>query len=273
MSDEKSTKLPPRMKDITGQRFGHQVVTGFAGMRSKSPYWNVLCDCGNERPVFVGSLKSGKSTRCGHSCPANPYRKNELGNTYGKLTVIEFASGGQQARWLCRCECGVMTTVSGCDLRSEKAKSCGRCWTTTHGMSKASEHMCWRDMRSRCYNRSNSSFKNYGARGILVCARWLESFENFYEDMGPKPFLSASIGRIDNDGNYEPQNCRWENDEQQANNRRNSRYITHNGVTRTISEWAHKLGINVDTLYGRLELGWSDEKTLTTPPRKLKPRQ
>jgi len=279
MSDDKSTNLPPRMKDITGKRFGHQVVTGFNEMRSKSPYWNVRCDCGNERPVFVGSLKSGKSTRCGHGCPANPYRKNELGNTYGKLTVIELSGGGERAIWICRCECGVTTTVSGYGLRSGKAKSCGSCWKTTHGLSRTPEYACWKSMKQRCYNPSNIKFEAYGLRGIRVCARWLESFENFFEDMGQMTFPRASIGRINNDGNYEPTNCRWETDEQQANNKRNSRYITYDGMTQTVSQWARRLGITHRTLSSRIAKGWPPEKIFSpehyfTPPpvKKARPK-
>lgn len=263
MSEEKSTNLPPRMKDITGKRFGHQVVTGFAEMRSKSPYWNVLCDCGNERPVFVGSLKSGKSTRCGHGCPANPYRKDELGNIYGTLTVIEFFGGGEHAIWLCRCECGATTTVSGCDLRSEKVKSCGCCWKTTHGMSQTPEYTSWCAMKQRCYNPSNIKFEAYGLRGIRVCARWLESFENFFEDMGPKTFPRASIGRTNNDGNYEKSNCKWETDEEQANNKRSSRYLMHEGITLTVSQWARRLGVSHRTIARRLdEQNWTMEQVV-----------
>jgi len=113
---------------------------------------------------------------------------------------------------------------------------------------------------------TNPGFNNWGGRGITVCDRWLNSFENFLADMGMKPEGNRiSIGRIDNDGPYSPENCRWETQEQQQNNTRTNHYITHDGVTLTVTQWARKLGIHPNTLSNRLSCGWSTTKAITTP--------
>lgn len=136
---------------------------------------------------------------------------------------------------------------------------------TTHGMKDTHEYWCWRDMKARCYKPRHPQFANYGGRGIRVCDRWLNSFEAFLEDMGLKPEGNRiGIGRIDNDGDYCPENCRWETQEQQQNNKRTSHYLTHDGVTLTVTQWARKLGMHPNTLFNRLCQGWSVEKALET---------
>jgi len=138
----------------------------------------------------------------------------------------------------------------------------------THGSCRnrqmTPEYACWSQMKRRCYNPNHPEFKHYGLRGIRVCDRWLESFENFLEDMGLKPFPEASIGRANNDGNYEKSNCSWETYEQQASNKRTSRYLTHDGITLTLTRWAKRVGMNRNTLTKRLRSGWSVKKALTT---------
>ena len=207
-----------------------------------------------------------------HSNVRDPRTKDETGKVYGKLTVIGYAGkslkthGG--AYWHCRCECGNEVTVVGVTLRSGKTRSCSSgCGHKTHGMKDAHEYFCWRDMKSRCYNPANPQFANYGGRGIAVCKSWLESFDSFLADMGPKPFSGASIGRIDNDAGYSPGNCRWETQEQQHNNKRTCRYLTYGGITLTTAQWARRTGMAASTLWGRLDRGWSVAKALTTPTR------
>lgn len=155
--------------------------------------------------------------------------KDIAGQQFGKLTVIERDSSAYQgvATWFCHCDCGGKLSVSGASLRKGNTKSCG-CLSlekttkrfTKHGKAKSPEHNAWRHMRSRCYNPNGRNYKNWGGRGITVCERWLESFENFYADMGDRPTPKHSLDRINVNGNYEPSNCRWATTKEQRINQR-----------------------------------------------------
>lgn len=131
-----------------------------------------------------------------------------------------------------------------------------------HGMSYTSEYRIWSGMRSRCENPSRHEFPNYGGRGIMVCPEW-SSFNRFYADMGPRPSLRHSLDRIDNDGPYSPENCRWATPSQQLRNRRNNVLLTYEGRTATLSEWSEILGINRSTMAGRVNDGLSIEMILS----------
>lgn len=131
-----------------------------------------------------------------------------------------------------------------------------------HGMSKEKIHYTWKNMKARCFNKARPGYKNYGGRGITVCDRWLV-FENFLADMGECP-EGRSLDRINNDGNYEPSNCRWATRLEQSHNSSRPRLLTHNGITKNITEWADHLGISIATLLERLER-WTLEDALTTP--------
>jgi len=128
-------------------------------------------------------------------------------------------------------------------------------------------------MISRCLNPRNDSFDNYGGRGIKVCYRWRESFVAFYKDMGPKPRRGLSIDRIDNNGNYEPGNCRWAGTFEQSRNMRKNILIEHDGRTHIISDWAVLSGIPLSLLSYRLKRGWSFDRAISTPVAKSVPRQ
>jgi hypothetical protein len=133
-----------------------------------------------------------------------------------------------------------------------------------HGMSNLPEYQVWADMKARCGNPKHRQYKNYGARGIAVCAQWTE-FATFIKDMGLRPTASHSIERLENDKNYCKENCIWATQKQQNRNTRQNHHLTFNGKTLSIAEWVEITGINRATLCHRLSLRWSVEKTLTTP--------
>jgi hypothetical protein len=192
---------------------------------------------------------------------------NEIGNIYGRLKVLYgIDTHANHALWVCVCECGNKIKSTGTHLRTGHTTSCG-CSRLKHGLSGSKVYNAWNAMISRCYNINNHNFKNYGARGISVCDRWKESPINFILDMGV-PDSKMSIERIDVNGNYDPDNCRWATNIEQARNRRSNNIIDFNGTKMCASSWAEKLGINRSTLENRLTVrGWSIEKCLTEPVR------
>lgn len=170
------------------------------------------------------------------------------------------------------CACGNISEVDKYALLHGKTKSCG-CyrgqWTkdnrTTHGKSFTPEHITWKGIRARCNNPKNHAFKWYGGRGITVCKRW-DKFENFFSDMGLRP-AGKSLGRINNNGPYSPENCRWESELQQKRNFRKNRFVVYKGYRRCIADWAERTGINQSLIIWRLNRGWGSKRALTNPVR------
>jgi hypothetical protein len=194
---------------------------------------------------------------------------DRTGMRFGRLVVIERDNSSvTPTRWLCRCDCGVTKSIRGNDLKRGQ-QTCGCVHKTaiadrnrTHGRSHSPEHRVWNGMRTRC---ADATHPHYGGRGIKVCERW-NSFENFFADMGPRPTPKHSIDRIDSDGPYSPENCRWATIHEQARNRRSTVFIEHNGETKTMTEWAAHSGINLHTIRLRLvKFGWSVEEALSVP--------
>lgn len=176
------------------------------------------------------------------------------------------------ARWDCVCECGNTVTVLGGNLRLGCTNSCG-CYQSEVAAKSAravsaglkiennirdrSEYTIWKAIRQRCYNPDNQRYSYYGGRGIRMAERWdgLFGFENFLSDMGPRPSMDHSIERDNNDGDYEPSNCRWATVKEQANNRRNNRFYVYMNETMTIAQIAEKAGVDYHALIGRLNNG------------------
>lgn len=184
------------------------------------------------------------------------------GQVFGRLTVYGPAKkAGTKTQWACICKCGVQAIVRSELLRSGRTQSCGCLRSeilsiikTKHGKSHSPEWVAYCGMMARCGNHKHDHFQYYGGRGIKVCARWQESFSNFYADMGSRPD-GYSIDRMDVNGDYEPSNCEWIPAEKQAQNKRNNHKITKDGKTFVIAQWARFLGIPASTISHRLKMG------------------
>lgn len=191
-----------------------------------------------------------------------------IGQKINRLTVIDGHTGVKSKARMCRClcECGVIKEFQISNILLGKSKSCG-CLSRqvtisrnkTHGKSKSPEYAVWSRMHSRCTNPIVERYPQYGGRGIRVCTRW-NSFDSFFEDMGEMPSNRHSIGRIDNDGNYESSNCRWETKEQQANNKSTNVFIEWRGDRKTYAQWAKATGISYWTIVQRHRSGMPEEK-------------
>jgi len=161
-------------------------------------------------------------------------RRNIVGEKFGRLVVVRLSRKrglGNQLYWLCRCNCGVEVYICGNNLKSGKTRSCGclrversRSQRFQHGFSETREYQCWLNMLARCYNVRRDDYQWYGLRGVKVCKRWRNSFEVFYKDMGKCP-PGLTLERIDNDGNYEPGNCKWATQAEQNRNKRRRRIV------------------------------------------------
>lgn len=181
------------------------------------------------------------------------------GHQYHRWTVLGYAGkmpSNNATSWWCRCDCGTERRVAVGSLRSGASKCCGcRPYRpVTHGRSTHREYQIWNAMIQRCRNPNNSSWDNYGGRGITVCDAWL-SFDNFLADMGSPPSPEHQIDRIDNDLGYHPDNCQWATREENCSNTRNNIHVTHDGTTKTIAQWARQHGIPKSTLSARLRRG------------------
>ncbi len=132
-----------------------------------------------------------------------------------------------------------------------------------HGMNDTPEHTSWRAMKDRCLNANSDCFRRYGGRGITICERWKTSFANFYADMGDKPSPKHTIERIDNNGNYEPRNCKWATRKEQGRNRNPRKALTINGVTKSMSDWARESGMTVQAISYRIKTGYKDSQIIS----------
>lgn len=203
---------------------------------------------------------------------------DRTGLRIGRLTIerLDKVQNGNRY-WFCKCDCGKTKSIQWEHLRRGSANSCGclrvelaKARMTTHGYgsrrARPAEYASWNNMKQRCLNPNVKEFRLYGARGISVCNEWLK-FENFLRDMGRCP-EGMQIERKDNNGNYEPSNCKWADTIEQGNNRRNNRVIEFNGKSQTLSQWSREVGISVKTLWRRISVSkWSIELAMTKAVR------
>lgn len=206
------------------------------------------------------------------------------GQRFNRLLVIEpkRLKNGKFA-WKCQCDCGNVVVTQGAQLKNGSTKSCG-CYKndiarerfTKHGLSRTKLRQVFATMRARCENMNNISYVNYGGRGIKVCDEWggLYGFMNFYNWAMSNGYRDGlQIDRIDNDGNYEPLNCRWVTPRENLLNKRTTLIYEYNGEVKTLQDWAIQYGIPYKRLRCRVrEFGWDFEKALTTPIKSRKTR-
>ncbi len=197
------------------------------------------------------------------------------GDIFTRLTAesayIKPSGSKQVTYWKCRCSCGRICDVRKDHLTTAKIRSCGclRFDTMkTHGEAierrKTPEYSAWAGIKSRCEQVGSTAYKRYGGAGIRVCERW-NTFEQFLADMGRRPTAQHSVDRINNGGNYSPENCRWATQHQQQRNKSTNIFVSHGGRTMCVTDWALEHGMHPSTLLSRLHRGWSIEKSLSAP--------
>lgn len=208
-----------------GKKYGHWTILEKSDCPMKGKvkplYFKCQCDCGVVKDVRFVDMRNGRSSQC-RDCrdkEVNIDIESMVGRTIGKWFIEGLADKKVNKRLLvCRCECGKTSIKLASILKLGKSLSCHLCNVTKHGYESSRTYTSWRSMKRRCTSKKNDNYENYGGRGIVFCDRW-SKFENFLEDMGERP-EGLEIDRINNDGNYEPGNCRWVNKSQNASNRR-----------------------------------------------------
>lgn len=193
------------------------------------------------------------------------------GARFGRWRVASFDSFRcNNNYYFCVCDCGTRRSVSSSTIKRGRSKSCGclrselnrkRTCGITHGMTKTKEYRAWRAMRNRCENTNQRAYHRYGGRGISVCKKW-DRFEAFFADMGKAPSARHSIDRINNDGNYEPGNCRWALPKQQSRNTSTVGFATIDGVTKSLPEWCEEFGTKASNIPKRIRSGYSMEDAI-----------
>jgi hypothetical protein len=211
-----------------------------------------------------------------------------IGKKFNRLTVLEFVGTDKygNTKFLCECDCGNRKVLLGSKVKGGRTKSCGclhsetaRNNTKKHLSSHTKLYSVYAHILSRCFCKTNKNYHNYGGRGITVCEEWADkekgfdkfkewAYQNGYDENAK--FGNCTIDRINNDGNYEPSNCRWADIKTQANNKRQNHLITFNGKTQNVTQWATELGFTNSTLFNRIRKGWSVEETLTTSVKKYR---
>ena len=247
---------------------------GYGKANYHMPLWKCRCECGRELLLSEKVLNSSKVTSCGCAAHWDPWG-DLLGHKFGMYTVLskaEYDYDGE-ALWLCQCECGNVRKVRRDDLIpwDYPYPNCGCYVSEYEAKPEIAEEQdetqeerkllrsVWSGMKYRCHNPNDPGYKNYGERGIYVCDRWKDNFENFYDDMHEGYERGLQIDRIDNDGPYSPENCRWATPTENQRNKRTNRFITTAIGRKTIAEQAEISGVRATTIRERINNGMPEE--------------
>lgn len=193
---------------------------------------------------------------------------------FGRLVAISSFWDGKK-KWICRCDCGNETKSRAHDLYNGTSTSCGclnkerrLLGVTKHGLSTKRPYFTWQGMIARCYKKNCRGYERYGGRGITVCDRWRTSFQNFWDDMHEGYADHLQIDRLDNDGPYCKENCKWSTRTEQQSKRSCTVLVSAFGKTQTVPAWSRDLGINQNTIRARIDKGWTSEDAVSLPKRR-----
>lgn len=268
--------LKYHINDYIGKRYGHLIVIGKTENSSIPNAFDFKCDCGKIVSYAPDRVISGRQKSCGKCVFSNKpsYPRFDIAEYIGKkknkLTVVGLADKSPaDKKWYIKCVCDCGNTVEVLPYQFEKGiiKSCGCLRKNSpnykDGRTKHSLYSLWKTMIDRCENPEHHKYKQYGLRGIKVCSEWHDfwCFVRWSDSIGGRP-QGYTLDRINNNGNYEPSNCRWATSKQQSHNRTSNKIIEYNGVSKPLCEWANDLGIKPKTLASRLAKGWDIEKAL-----------
>ena len=198
--------------------------------------------------------------------------QDKIGKKFNRLTVLSLEYRDEHYFAFCRCDCGTEKEVRFERVLINRIKSCGclkrelnKAQFLTHNLSNTSEHRSWMSMRQRCLNPNEPRYKSYGGRGIKICDRWIESFENFLEDLGFKPTLKHTLERKDVNGDYTPENCCWATNKEQSRNRQDTIYFEISGEKKSLIEWCEIYNVSYDRVRSRVKRGIDIKLALTLP--------
>lgn len=240
-------------EELVGEKFGRLLVLKYekAEQAGKHGMYKCLCDCGNIIHTRKSALLAGKSTSCGHC-----YQKRIYPGMRTKMLTVVKQAGKNEHRsilWECRCDCGKVINVTASALRKGQ-QSCGCiAGKVTHHQTNTRLYSIWSGIKRRCYNQHDKSYQKwYGSKGIMMCDEWKNNFISFRDWSISNGYAEGlTIDRINSDGNYEPSNCRWVTPRTQATNKSNNVWLTHNGETLTVTDWARRLKVTQSTIKRR----------------------